>query len=608
MGIIHELDVNLINKIAAGEVIESAHSVIKELLENSIDALSTQIDIQTDSAGLARILVSDNGTGISEDDLELSIRRHATSKIQKLDDLESVETYGFRGEALSSIASVSKLKMTTGTKQDSAAISILCEKGNILEKKNVTGFKGTKIEVEDLFYNTPVRRKFLKSEKAEDKKIKDRIAITAIANPSIGFKYIQNEKEIFNLKPESRKERIVSVFGDNLDNHLLEVSSEKKGLKAYGFISDPEFYKSNRSGQFLFVNGRPIEMKYSSYLLKKAYDELIPTGAHPWCFLFFEIDPRHIDVNVHPTKKEIRFLDEEGFNSFFLHMVHAELNSKTPVGILEMRKRFFHEGKRADAIARANSLLSASQNIFSNSNSNQVSQTTPVQEILHEDLYKEVPEQNSFSLENVGAGTNLQQLTTKKENRREFIPKKHFGIIFETFILAEAEDGIYIIDQHTAHERIRYEEVLNQLRNKNLTQQLLTPIRIDLSLNDAEEILERKEEYAKVGITLDDLGGGTILVREIPVFLDPGKEKETILDFLNRTKGEKVLEKELYDLMAKCVACRSAIKKGDHMSDHILGEILNRLSYCENPSRCPHGRPTLIKLTRDDLEKMFHRK
>ncbi len=606
MGIIQELDINLINKIAAGEVIESAHSVIKELLENSIDAVSTQIDIQTDSAGLSKILVSDNGTGISEDDLELSIRRHATSKIRKMEDLESVETFGFRGEALSSIASVSKLKMTTGTQEDKPAIQVFCEKGIILEKKNVTGFKGTKIEVEDLFYNTPVRRKFLKSEKAEDKKIKDRIAITAVANPSIGFRYIQNEKEIFNLKPESVKERIVSIFGDNLENHLLEISSEKKGLKAFGFISDPEFYKSNRSGQYLFVNGRPIEMKYSSYLLKKAYDELIPTGAHPWCFLFFEIDPRHIDVNVHPTKKEIRFLDEEGFNSFFLQMVHAELNSKTPVGILEMRKRFFHEGKRADSMARANSLLSSNTGMFQNS----VSQfeSKPVQEILHNDLYKEVPEQTSFSIEKVGAGTNLQQLTTNQQSRREFIPKKHFGIIFETFILAEAEDGIYIIDQHTAHERIRYEEVINQLRNKNLTQQLLTPIRIDLSLGDAEEILERKQEYAKVGITLDDLGGGTILVREIPVFLDPGKEKETILDFLNRTKGEKVLEKELYDLMAKCVACRSAIKKGDHMSDHILGEILNRLSYCENPSRCPHGRPTLIKLTRDDLEKMFHRK
>ena len=523
-----------------------------------------------------------------------------------MEDLESVETFGFRGEALSSIASVSKLKMTTGTQEDKPAIQVFCEKGIILEKKNVTGFKGTKIEVEDLFYNTPVRRKFLKSEKAEDKKIKDRIAITAVANPSIGFRYIQNEKEIFNLKPESVKERIVSIFGDNLENHLLEISSEKKGLKAFGFISDPEFYKSNRSGQYLFVNGRPIEMKYSSYLLKKAYDELIPTGAHPWCFLFFEIDPRHIDVNVHPTKKEIRFLDEEGFNSFFLQMVHAELNSKTPVGILEMRKRFFHEGKRADSMARANSLLSSNTGMFQNS----VSQfeSKPVQEILHNDLYKEVPEQTSFSIEKVGAGTNLQQLTTNQQSRREFIPKKHFGIIFETFILAEAEDGIYIIDQHTAHERIRYEEVINQLRNKNLTQQLLTPIRIDLSLGDAEEILERKQEYAKVGITLDDLGGGTILVREIPVFLDPGKEKETILDFLNRTKGEKVLEKELYDLMAKCVACRSAIKKGDHMSDHILGEILNRLSYCENPSRCPHGRPTLIKLTRDDLEKMFHRK
>ncbi len=606
MGIIHELDVNLINKIAAGEVIESAHSVIKELLENSIDATSTQIDIQTESAGLAQILVSDNGSGIEEDDLDLSIRRHATSKIKDIDDLETVYTYGFRGEALSSIASVSKLKMTTGIREDAPAIKIICEKGEILERKNVTGFKGTKIEVEDLFYNTPVRRKFLKSEKAEDKKTKDRIAITAIANPHIGFRYMQNQKEIFNLKPQSTRERIVSVFGDNLENHLLEVKSEKKGLRAYGFISDPEFYKSNRSGQFLFVNGRPIEMKYSSYLLKKAYDELIPTQAHPWCFLFFIIDPRHIDVNVHPTKKEIRFLDEEGFNSFFLAMVHAELNSKTPVGILEMRRRFFHEGKRADAIARANHVLNASPAFFTSASTTQESK--PVQEILHNDLYKEVPEQNSFSVEGIGAGASLHQLSTKLESKREFIPKKHFGIIFETFILAEAEDGIYIIDQHTAHERIRYEEVLNKLKNKNLTQQLLTPIRIDLSVADAEEILERKEEYAKVGITLDDLGSGTILVREIPVFLDPGKEKETILDFLNRTKGEKVLEKELYDLMAKCVACRSAIKKGDHMSDHILGEIVNRLSYCENPSRCPHGRPTLIKLTRDDLEKMFHRK
>ncbi|HNC00088.1 MAG TPA: DNA mismatch repair endonuclease MutL, partial [Leptospiraceae bacterium] len=414
---------------------------------------------------------------------------------------------------------------------------------------------------------------------------------------------IQNQKEIFNLKPESTRERIVSVFGDNLENHLLEVNSEKKGIKGYGFISDPEFYKSNRSGQFLFVNGRPIEMRYSSYLLKKAYDELIPTQAHPWCFIFFEIDPKHIDVNVHPTKKEIRFLDEEGFNSFFLQMIHAELNSKTPVGILEMRKRFFNEGKRAEAIARANSLLSPT---FFSTNTN--SQSRDTQEILHDSLYEEVKEQVPFSVETVGAGTNLHELTQTPERKREFIPKKHFGIIFETFILAEAEDGIYIIDQHTAHERIRYEEVLNQLKEKNLTQQLLTPIRIDLAKSDAEEILERKDEYAKVGITLDDLGGGTILVREIPVFLDPGKEKETILDFLNRTKGEKVLEKELYDLMAKCVACRSAIKKGDHMSDHILGEILNRLSYCENPSRCPHGRPTLIKLTRDDLEKMFHRK
>lgn len=602
MGIIHELDGDLINKIAAGEVIESSHSVIKELLENSLDAGSTLIDVETVQGGLDKIIVSDNGSGIAEEDLPLAIKRHATSKINKLHDLEEIQTFGFRGEALASIASISRLKLTTGQTDTKPAISIYCEKGILQDKKYVTGVRGTKIEVLDMFYNAPVRRKFLKSERSEDKKIKERIQTTALANPEVSFRYIQNGKEVLNLNKESQRERIVSIFGENIDNHLLPVSLEWKGIKANGFISDPEFYKSNRNGQFIFINNRPIEIKHSSYLLKKSYDELIPSGAHPWCFLFFEIDPKHIDVNVHPTKKEIRFLDEEGFTSFFLQLINTELRSKTPVTFLEMKRRFSAPIERATTSSNSGTLSFLQSAI-------QEKSVSASDEILHNDLYKSIPEQKSFNLENVGAGTNLEQLTLNTNQRREFIPKKHFGIIFETFILAEAEDGLYIIDQHTAHERIRYEEVLKSLQNnRNMTETLLTPIRIDLSIQEAEEIIDKKKEYEKVGIELDDLGGGTILVRGVPVFLDPGKEKETILDFLNRTKGERVIERELYDLMAKCVACRSAIKKGDHVSDHILGEILNRLSYCENPSRCPHGRPTLIKLTRFDLEKMFHRK
>ncbi len=589
MGKIQELDPTLINKIAAGEVIESAQSVVKELVENSLDANANKITIEATYGGLSKIIISDNGFGFEQDDLEICLKRHTTSKIKSFQDLENLHSYGFRGEALSSIASVSRLTIISGSDDFTPALKLDSEQGKILSVKNVQGRKGTYIEVKDLFYNTPVRRKFLKSDKTEDKKIKDRVNVLALSRPEIEFEFILNDKKIYNLKSGTLESRITDIFGENIGNHLLEVKLERRGIKCHGFISDPDFYRSNRLGQFFFINNRPIEIKNSSYLLKKSYDELLPHGAHPWSFLFFEIDPRYIDVNVHPTKKEIRFLDEEGFNSFFLESVNNVLRSKTPVTFLELKKRL------SSPIPTKNNFESSEKNTF--------------QSILHNDLFKNPLGIKGFSVENVGAGTNLNELTSNHEIvHREFIPKKHFGILFETFILAEAEDGLYIIDQHTAHERIRYEEILNSFKKSTkVSQPLLSPIRIDLSIQEAEEIIERKKEYEKVGIFLDSLGGGTILVREAPVFIEAGTEKEVILDFLNRT-GNQSEERELYDLMAKCVACRSAIKKGDHMSDHILGELLNRLSYCDNPSRCPHGRPTLIKLSRDDLEKMFHRK
>lgn len=591
MGIIRELDPDLINKIAAGEVIESAHSVIKELLENATDSGATQIDIETSEGGLEKILVADNGSGISKEDLPLALRRHATSKIKSLNDLESVETYGFRGEALASIASVSRMSITSGTKESPLAYSISSEKGENTVFQESGSFSGTKVEVRDLFFNTPVRRKFLKSERSEDKKIKDRVTIQALAREDVGFRYVQNGKEVLNVFPESKKERIISLFGENFRNHLLEVNLERKGIRATGFIGDPDFYRSNRNGQFIFVNNRPIEIKYSSYLLKKCYDELLPSGAHPWAFLFFEIDPHHVDVNVHPTKKEIRFLDEEGFNAFFITLINSELRSKTPVSFLELKRRLSQP-----IPARQNSFLVPNQT------------NTEFQQILHADLYASPQRVEGFSLDQVGSGSQMDALTDDVKKNPDFIPKKHFGILFETFILAEAQDGLYIIDQHTAHERIRYEEVLRSLKRKSYGKQtLLMPMKLDFSKEEAEEILERADALAEIGIVVESFGEGNILVREVPGYMEAGHEKDTILDFLEKTT-DKTDEKEVYDLMAKCVACRSAIKKGDHLSDHVLGEILNRLSFCDNPSRCPHGRPTLVKLTKDDLERMFHRK
>jgi DNA mismatch repair protein MutL len=595
MGKIHSLGQDLINQIAAGEVIESSHSILKECIENSIDSGASQISIETKAGGLDSITIVDNGSGILKDDLELAVQRHATSKIQNLVDLDSLFTYGFRGEALASIASVSRMSLESGVAGERFSYKIQLEQGKILSNEPTAHFIGTKIEIKDLFFNTPVRRKFLRSESSEDRKNKSRIQISALTQPSVGFHFIQNGKTIYRVAKSDRKERIISLFGENFRDHLLPIEHERNGMKVTGYISDPDFYRSNRMGQFFFVNDRPIELKNSSFLLKKCYDELLPPGAHPWAFLFFDIPPDRIDVNVHPQKKEIRFLDDDSISGFLISAIQKELRSSTPVSFLELKKRLSLPIKGTGSFAPFRSSDSIQDSNF--------------QEILHRDIFPNAEKREAYELSSTGAGINLHELNESPIKHSQFIPKRHYGILFETFILAEADDGLYIIDQHTAHERIRYEEVINQLKKKNYgTQPLLTPIRLDFSKQEAEDILNRSEELLDLGIRMEDFGEGSLIVRETPGYLEPGREKEIILDFMEKCFHPDVAEPEPYDTMAKCVACRSAIRKGSQVSDAIISEILNRLSYTENPARCPHGRPTLVKLTRDDLEKMFHRK
>lgn len=483
MGKIQELSPELINQIAAGEVIESAHSVVKELMENSMDASATQVDVESKDGGLSLLRITDNGTGIEPEDLEPALKRHATSKIQDYKDLESVLSYGFRGEALASIASVSRLTLESGTKEQKTAWKTRSVAGKISEKEEIPGFIGTKILVEELFFNTPVRRKFLKSIRSEDKKIRDRVTTQALAREDVRFRLFQDGKEVFVLPTrENKKERIIDLFGENFRDHLLEVSLERGGIQATGYISDPDFYKSNRTGQFIFINGRPIEIKYSSVLLKKAYDELLPPNGHPYCFLFFEIDPSRVDVNVHPAKREIRFLDEDGFNGFFLALIQKELRSSTPVSFLELKKRLLKPAPETHSTTSFYQARSSGKN-----------------PLLGRELFSGVSKQEGFELDRMGPGVSLSELTDERVKHSSFVPKKHFGVLFETFILAEAEDGFYIIDQHTAHERIRYEEVLRKLEKRNYgIQPLLTPIRIDVSKQEQEDILNRKKNMRKL--------------------------------------------------------------------------------------------------------------
>ena len=605
MGIIHSLSADLINQIAAGEVIESTHSILKELIENSIDAAATKIEIATDSAGFGRILVSDNGHGIQKEDLPLAIKRYATSKIQDFHDLEHLFTFGFRGEALASIASVSRMVLESGTSGNRTAYRVTVEEGKVVEEIEIPFFEGTKIEIKDLFYNTPVRRKFLKTETGEEKKNRARVQTMAVSEPNIGFRYLQNGKEVLNVVPEDGFERVLSVYGENLRNHLLPIHSSRNGMTLRGWISHPDFYKSSRTGQFFFVNNRSVELKFSAQILKRCYGELLPGGAFPYAYLFFDLPREFVDVNVHPQKKEVRFLSEETITGILFQGITEVLRTSTPVEFLEMRRRLsmpIPYGREGETSGMGNryggpgfGFGQGSQ--FGNRQTDGESLIGP----------SSIEGREGFSLDGIGAGANLHLLGENLTKHNLFVPKKHYGVLFETFILAEAEDGLYIIDQHTAHERIRYEEVLRDLKTKAYkSQSLLTPIRLELTREEAEEMLEEKDKFLELGIGLEPFSGGTVLIREVPSYIDPGKETETILDLWERFKQKDPEERELYDEMAKCVACRSAIKKGDQVSDPIIGELLQRLSYCENPSLCPHGRPTLIKLTRKDLETMFH--
>ena len=582
----------MINQIAAGEVIESADSVVKELVENAIDAGATSIKVSTREGGLKSILVSDNGSGIEKEDLELVVAKHATSKVQSISDLSQIRTYGFRGEAVASISSISKLKLESGVQNHKLGWSLKVNGGRIEYQEPIAHFKGTRFIIEDLFFKTPVRKKFIKSYRSEDAKIRNKVVHFALVREDIRFTLIQNSREIYKLKPQSKKERIIDLFGKNFKHSLLEVDFVIEEIHIWGYISNPDLYKSDRKGQFMFVNQRPVEWRYFSFLLKKCYDELLPTKAHPFSFLFFTLPSDFIDVNVHPTKKEIRFLNENQLISIFIKSIEKTLkiNSSVSMTIPELKG---HSNKRTPQKMESIKALYSAKTTQTN---------------LGEALFAK-PQKSSYSVKESGPGVHLEKLGENLIQNKTFVFKRHFGLLFETFILAEGEDSFYIIDQHTAHERIRYEEIMNEMKKKELKiQPLLTPIRVDFSLQDAETILEKLEEYKKIGFLLEYINDGSFVIREVPVFIEIKKVKEIVIDFLNQIKNQNLPDEKIYDILAKCVSCKSAIKKGDQLSSHLISEILNRLGYCKEPFRCPHGRPTLIKLDRLYLDKLFKRK
>lgn len=603
----------VIDKIAAGEVIDGPYSIVKELMENAVDAGARSLVVETRAGGAELVRVQDDGSGISFDDLPVAVRRHATSKIEDLDDIESILSYGFRGEALASIASVSHLEIKSRRTGEDLG-GVLQSRGGEVESHEPAALNpGTTITVQDLFYTTPARKKFLKSERFENQCVFGEIIKIALANPELEVRYVRDEREHLHLVPGDLKTRIAGIYRKGIGEHLLPVDTKAEGLRLHGFITDGFFYRSNRDAQFQFVNGRAVDLKYFSTLVKKAYGELLPHGSQPYFFLFLDLDPRRVDVNVHPAKREVRLNNMSLVNALLIGGVTEALRTGAPLEWARAMGDRFKSGISTGEAAPAGSgfaggLSSGRGLLFSR------------------------PEADSGPLDaargfDVGGEGGLRSaaddLIASAEQARPmeagggpfpgtaanaaFLPRKHFGVLFGTYILAEAEDGLYIIDQHTAHERINYEKQRRRFEAlKETRQPLLAPLTVECLPDELALVLEKRPLLEDNGFTIEEFGQDAYLVREVPGYIDPGTERDAVEHVIQRVlDGESDIR--LYDEMAAMKACKASIKRNDYVDGEVISGILRDLSRCEDPSRCPHGRPTMVRIAPEDLDRLFMR-
>lgn len=555
MALIKILPIDLRNKIAAGEVVDRPASVVKELIENSIDAASTEIRVEVLYGGKKMIKVSDNGAGMDKEDALLCFERHATSKISAEADLFNIKTMGFRGEALPSIASVSKVRLVTGIKGADSGIAIEIAGG---EKKEVkySPFSGTSIEIKDLFFNMPARKKFLKTNSTELFHIIDTVTKEALSHYDTGFALITDNQETMLLpKASGLRERVMQIYGDEFLNGLFEINSAYGGMNLKAFVSTPADFRNSKAHQFIFINRRPIKDVSVSHAVYNAYEGLIPKDKHPVFFLFLELDPKNIDFNVHPAKREVRFEDKEGVYRFINTSIRDAVK-----GERTEYARAFAEPYAAIAPARS----AADPFVFQ-----------PASEIS----------------ENL----NLA-----------YKPLLPFIYLGDTFIAASGKGGLTLIDHHAAHERILYEKFLKRLNLSS--RQLLFPQQVKLSRKEYMVILENKDVLHDFGIEIEDFGHEALIVRSLPEPLDPSDIRGILSDVASAVIEGIHPDKSLKEALAAKIACHSSVRGKEILNQEEFSRLIADLEKTEHPDQCPHGRPTRIFFSTDDLKKMFKRK
>lgn len=642
MARIHELSEVLANQIAAGEVVERPASVVKELVENSIDAKASRIDILVEDAGLKQIRIIDDGIGIEAEDVEMAFKRHATSKILSREDLFKINTLGFRGEALPSISSVADVVMKTATKGNPGTL-LHIKGGQKEELKSTQSREGTEITVNDLFYNTPARLKYVKTNATELSKISDIVNRLALSHTNIAFSLSNNGKTIFQSAGNNNLQQTIgAIYGIKVAREMLSFGGEAGAFKISGYTSLPKVTRAAKKAISILINGRYVKNFALSKAIIEGYGSKLMVGRYPITVLNIELDPLYVDVNVHPTKQEVRISNEEDLSKLIADTIYARISEENliPNGLENLKSHKKEQVNIEQLAVGLNQIHQPKKDEIAKkqSYSDEViaplvgSSVKPEPEVtkekiepiiitnknqLEDEVMRKWDErfQITSSASSYGKDANIhvteesETYDNQPESKDRFPDLLYIGQTHGTFLLAESMDGLYIIDQHAAQERVKYEYYREEIGNVSLDQQnLLVPIVLTYPTTDSLILDEKIPKLAKLGIIIEDFGQNSYIVRQHPTWLTEGHEEEEIREIIDEFLKNKDLTIEKFrHETAMMISCKQSIKANHHLEDVQAKSIIKQLSECKNPFNCPHGRPTLIRLTNRNLEKMFKR-
>jgi DNA mismatch repair protein MutL len=621
MNRIHLLPEQVANQIAAGEVIERPASVLKELLENSLDAGATQVDVQIGAGGRSLVAVTDNGCGMSKDDALLCLERHATSKLRDSDDLERIASYGFRGEAIPSIASVSKFRLRTREPDALTGTEIIIDGGKLRDVHEVGLAPGTQIEVRSLFFNLPARRKFLRTEATESAHIRQTILLAGLARPEVGFTLGLDDQPAQRWVPgEDLRQRLVSIFGAEWMDLTVPIDAAGGGLRLHGFIGQPGVSRAARGEELFFINRRPVENRTLHFGLLEGYHNSLMKGRYPVAILFLEMDPSGVDVNIHPAKREVRFHDDFTIRHFVVKSVQAALANfsgapATKFTFDQVAALPSKDGQTNSAASSASDPLAGPPNLPSTSSSPNEIPPGEASDFSHR-----IP----LQLEREPESLALQPTLSLPEDAlpRILAPRPEplvtnrlglhvIGCVAQLYLVAESAEGLVLIDQHAAHERVLFEQMLKRMALQDpASQQLLFPVTLDFLPREADFLLAQVDTLQQAGVGITRFGPSSFLVDALPAMIkacDVAEFIRTVVTDLQQEGGETRKGRRLSEEIVAKTVCRHAVKANDALKPPEWDMLLHDLLACDLPYTCPHGRPTMIQLSLGELEKKFGR-